>query len=92
MDATSKGNDEARKAISLGALKPNTFIGKLLIQFSILIISSSVIVSKLVPLGKNLLINPLIFSVVPLSLLQYGRAKYDFVLSFSIYFQACKYN
>ena len=30
--------------------------------------------------GKNLLISQLIFSTVPLSLLQYGRAKYDFVL------------
>ena len=29
----------------------------------------------------------MIFSTVPLSLLQYGRAKYDFVLSFSLYFQ-----
>ena len=52
---------------SLGDFHPKIFILLLLIQFSILLICSSVILSKLVPLGKNLLIKPLIFSTIPFS-------------------------
>ena len=55
------------KNASLGVLKPKIFLGVLLIFVQTLSISSSPIVFMLIVLGRNCLILPFVFSLVPFS-------------------------
>lgn len=51
----------------MAALYPSTFLGLSLMRANALAISSSETLEKSVPLGKNSLTRPLVFSLVPFS-------------------------